>query len=69
VAREGYCAASWQAEVTAVASPLLFQGAYYALNVSVSSTEAFDSVVRELAPALLDLKQRVVRRLESIAAD
>jgi DNA-binding IclR family transcriptional regulator len=69
VARDGYCAASWQAEVTAVATPLVVQGAYYALNASVSSAESFDSVVRELAPALLDLKQRIVRKLGSEAAD
>jgi DNA-binding IclR family transcriptional regulator len=69
VAQDGYCAASWQAEVTAVATPLVFRGAYYALNVSVSSAQAFDSVVRELAPTLLDIKQRILRNLESATAD
>lgn len=69
VAANGYCAASWQAEVAAVATPLVFQGAHYALNVSVSSSEPFDAVVRELAPALLDLKQRIVSELEAAVAD
>jgi DNA-binding IclR family transcriptional regulator len=69
VAAHDYCAASWQPEVAAVATPLLFQGACYALNVSVSSSEAFEAVVRELAPALIDLKQRILSKLEAAAAN
>jgi DNA-binding IclR family transcriptional regulator len=69
VAHDGYCAASWQPEVAAVATPLVFQGAYYALNVSLSSAQAFDASVRELAPTLLDLKQRILHKLEAAAAD
>ena len=69
VADRGYCAASWQPEVAAVATPLVFQGAHYALNVSLSSAEPFDALVRELAPTLMDLKQRIVRKLESVAPD
>jgi DNA-binding IclR family transcriptional regulator len=69
VARNGYCAASWQAEVAAVATPLVFQGAYYALNVSLSSAEPFEAIVRELAPTLMDLKQRVLHKLEAAAGD
>jgi DNA-binding IclR family transcriptional regulator len=63
VARAGWCAASWQPEVIAVATPLLHQGAHYALNVSVSSAEPFDDVVRELAPTLVRLKERIARDL------
>ncbi|MBK6007106.1 hypothetical protein JJB11_13470 [Ramlibacter ginsenosidimutans] len=69
VATLGYCAASWQPEVAAVAAPLVFQGAYYSLNVSVSSAEAFDAVVRELAPTLLLLKERILRKLEIAEAE
>lgn len=69
VATKGYCAASWQPEVAAVATPLMFQGAYYALNVSLSSAEAFEGIVRELAPALIDLKKRILHKLEAAAAD
>jgi DNA-binding IclR family transcriptional regulator len=69
VARDGFCAAAWQPEVAAVATPLVFQGAYYALNVSVSSAEAFDTIVRELAPALIALKERILRALEAATAD
>jgi DNA-binding IclR family transcriptional regulator len=64
VAREDYCAASWQPEVVAVATPFAFQGALYALNVSVSSAEACEDVVRELTPTLLALKLRIVQELE-----
>lgn len=69
VAAHGYCAASWQAEVAAVATPVVFQGAHYALNASVSSSEPFEAVVRELAPALLELKQRILLELDAAAAD
>ena len=69
VAHHGYCAASWQPEIAAVATPLVVNGASYALNVSLSSAEAFDDVERELAPALLDLKRRILHRLAAAAAD
>lgn len=69
VGRTGYCAASWQPEVVAVAAPLVVQGAHYALNVSLSSAEGFDDLVHDLAPKLLDLRQRVLHQLESAAAD
>jgi DNA-binding IclR family transcriptional regulator len=69
VGRNGYCAASWQAEVAAVAAPLLFQGGCYALNVSVSSAEPFDTLVRELAPAVIELKDRILRTLAVAAPD
>ena len=69
VASDGYCAASWQPEVAAVATPLVFQGAYYALNVSLSSAEAYEALVRVLAPTLMDLKQRILLELEAGAAE
>jgi DNA-binding IclR family transcriptional regulator len=69
VAAADYCAASWQAEVTAVATPLVFRGSHYALNVSLSSAEAFDDVVNELAPTLLALKQRIWKELEVASPD
>lgn len=68
VAALGYCAASWQPEVAAVASPIAFQGGHYALNVSLSSAEPFEDLVRELAPTLLELKQRILRGLEVVQA-
>jgi DNA-binding IclR family transcriptional regulator len=64
VQARGYCAASWQPEVIAVATPLVFQGTHYALNVSLSSSESLATAVRELAPVLLALKAEVERELE-----
>jgi DNA-binding IclR family transcriptional regulator len=69
VARAGYCAASWQPEVVAVATPLVCQGAWYTLNVSVSSAAPFGELVAELAPTLLELKRRILRELDDAAAD
>lgn len=59
-----FCAASWQPEVVAVATPLAFQGSLYSLNVSLSTAEHFDEVVAELAPKLLALKKDIVHALE-----
>jgi DNA-binding IclR family transcriptional regulator len=66
VADEGYCAASWQAEVVAVATPLVFQRSHYALNVSLTTTEPVAAAVRELAPLLLALKAEIQRELEAV---
>ncbi len=63
---EGYCAASWQPEVVAVATPLLTSDAAYVLNVSVSTTEPIDRVVRALAPKLLNLRADVSIALDRI---
>jgi DNA-binding IclR family transcriptional regulator len=52
---QGFCAASWQPEVVAVAAPLpTFEG-IYVLNVSVSTDEPMVHVVRQLAPPLMAL--------------
>ena len=66
VDRCGYCFASWQPEVVAVATPLSFEGADYALNMSVSSTEEADAVVDRLSPLLLQLKRAIILELESV---
>lgn len=66
VASKGYCAASWQPEVIAVAAPIrLDDGSLYVVNVSVSSAETVPAVVRELAGPLLALAsgiERAIRR-------
>lgn len=69
VAEVGYCAASWQPEVAAVAAPLVFQGSFYALNVSTFSPAAFEDAVSELAPTLLALKERICHDLEVATSD
>jgi DNA-binding IclR family transcriptional regulator len=69
VATRGYCAASWQPEVVAVATPLVFQGLHYALNVSVSTAEPLNDATRELAPKLLALRDRIRHALDALAPD
>jgi DNA-binding IclR family transcriptional regulator len=59
VEETGFCAAAWQPEVVALATPLLFKGARYALNVSLSTAEPLAAAVRELAPTLLALSARI----------
>ena len=66
VEQRGFCTASWQPEVMAVATPLCLEGADYALNMSVSTAEPATVVVRRLAPLLLQLKQDITRALESL---
>jgi DNA-binding IclR family transcriptional regulator len=63
VAVKGWCAASWQPEVVAVACPLVVDGTPYALNVSVSTAENVQQTAVELSGALLALKQEIERAL------
>jgi len=65
VARHDFCVASWQPEVVAVATPLSFEGADYALNMSMTTVDPAAAVVRRLTPLLLLLKQHIVRALEA----
>jgi DNA-binding IclR family transcriptional regulator len=59
VAVNGWCAASWQPEVVAVACPLVVDGTPYALNVSVSTSDNMQQAAVELSGALLALKQGI----------
>lgn len=56
VRQTGYCIASWQPEVIALATPLIFKRhAIHVLNVSVATKVSMQSVVERLGPALLGL--------------
>lgn len=68
VASQGWCAASWQPEVVAVATPLQFQGAVYALNMSLTTPGALDQEAGRLARLLMRLKREVEVALEQSAA-
>lgn len=59
----GYCHASWQPEVLALACPMAHGGSLYALNVSVSSPAPVDSLIAELAPVLARLKRDILAAL------
>ena len=59
VANQGWCAASWQPEVVAVATPLQFQGAVYALNMSLTTPGVLADEAERLAVLLLHLKREL----------
>lgn len=60
----GFCAASWQPEIVAVAAPLITADMAYAVNVSVLTTDPIDRVVQQLAPQLLTLRDDIQIALE-----
>jgi DNA-binding IclR family transcriptional regulator len=68
VLESGFCAASWQPEVVALATPLTTADASYALNVSVSTGESMEAVVDALTAPLLELREAILsaisRRLD-----
>ncbi len=64
VKASGFCAASWQPEVIAVAAPLVTSDMAYAVNVSVLTSEPFERVVNRLAPKLLTLRDDISIALE-----
>lgn len=51
----GYCAASWQPEVIALATPIITAEGTYVLNVSVSTEEPLSRMVRVLCEPLMVL--------------
>lgn len=59
VDQSGFCAASWQPEVVALATPIVTAEGVYALNVSVSTVDSMDSVVETLAAPLLALRRQI----------
>lgn len=69
IARQGWCAASWQPEVVALATPLTVpDGPLYVLNVSVTSTASAADVERELGAPLLALRDRALAALRQADA-
>lgn len=59
VKERGYCVASWQAEVIAVATPLvLHAGNVYILNASVTTTASIEEIEKELSGPLLSLREK-----------
>jgi len=62
VERHGYCAASWQAEVVAISTPLGIH-AYndHVLNISLSTPDTVDVVVQQYSEPLLSLADQIRR--------
>lgn len=69
VRQSGFCAASWQPEVIAVAAPLATSDMAYSVNVSVLTSEPFDQVVSRLAPKLITLRDDISLALERAQGD
>lgn len=59
VKKQGWCVASWQPEVVALAAPIQTTEGAYSLNVSVSTADSVDSVAAALASPLLSLRQEI----------
>lgn len=66
VLSHGFCAAAWQPEVVALATPLLANDGHYVLNLSVSTEESIASVTASLARPLLELRSQLLRKLEQL---
>lgn len=67
VRKRGYCAASWQPEVVALATPLSIPGhACVVLNFSVRTTDPVHIVVRQLSASLLGLRAEILAEVERI---
>ncbi|MDB5957180.1 helix-turn-helix domain-containing protein [Ramlibacter sp.] len=66
---EGYCVASWQPEVVALATNLRGSSMPLVVNVSVSTGEPLDQVVGELAPVLLAMARRIEVELRRTGGD
>ena len=63
VRARGFCAAAWQPEVVALATPLEVEGTIYALNVSLSTQESITAIAQNLGPPLLELARAILRDL------
>jgi DNA-binding IclR family transcriptional regulator len=60
VQAKGYCAASWQPEVVAIATPLLLpERPIYVLNASAKTTAGISGAEKELSGPLLALREEV----------
>ena len=63
---KGYCWASWQPEVVAVATAFTSAEGICVMNVSVSTQEDAEHWVAELAPKLMRLKEDIRSELSRL---
>lgn len=68
VQTQGYCAASWQPEVVALATPLVTGEGTYVLNVSVLTDEPAPRITRQLSAPLLKLAADIQASLARLPA-
>lgn len=64
VERDGFCAASWQPEVVALAVPLVVDDAIYVMNLSLSTAEPVEQIADQFSACLLALVREVQRELD-----
>lgn len=64
VRRDGFCAASWQPEVVALAAPLVVDEAIYVMNLSLSTAEPIEHIAAQFSACLLAMVSEVRRELE-----
>jgi DNA-binding IclR family transcriptional regulator len=68
VRRHGFCAASWQPTVVALATPIVIENRpVHVLNISVSTLASVESVIDELGKPLLDLRASIEHALAVLA--
>jgi len=69
VKAHGYCAASWQPEVVALATPIVVAGhPPYLLNISIATAGSLAEAERELRAPLLKLAREIAAALAQLAA-
>ncbi len=69
VAARGYCAASWQPEVVALATPIVVEGhPPYVLNISIATAGSLADAEAELRAPLLALAREIAAALGQLAA-
>ncbi|MNL48735.1 hypothetical protein D3C87_1716140 [compost metagenome] len=67
VHEKGYCVASWQPQVVAMATPLRFdEYAVHVLNVSVSTHQDAGAVEAALAKPLMELAAAIQERMPRV---
>lgn len=69
VAAHGYCAASWQPEVVALAAPIAVAGhPTYVLNISITTPGSIGDAEAELRAPLLKLAREIAQALAQLGA-
>lgn len=65
VHEKGYCVASWQPQVIAIATPLVFRhDPTHVLNISLFTQRSQEAVRADLAPELLKLRDTIIHNIE-----
>lgn len=69
VHKQGFCVASWQAGVVAVATPLQVGGSAYTLNASTSTHDKSVDMIENMAMPLMKLRDEIQALLNGESSD